>query len=211
MKKTWCALALAACVGLLTITPRAQASILVPGDTVTPPSQDGVLGPPNFDSFGFLPFSAGGVSGMYREFVSIGRTGSPFGGLSFEYQFMLDATSAALGLVAVNGYAGWLTNVTFAPGGTVAPISASRSVDGDTIGFVLPPLDGGLTSMWLIVDTNAPGEAGNTIFLNGGGPGLPALGPAVPEPGSLTLALIGVPLACAFGYRRLRRSQWAPA
>jgi hypothetical protein len=42
-------------------------------------------------------------------------------------------------------------------------------------------------------------------------PGDVWLAPAVPEPGSLTLALIGVPLACAFGYRRLRRSQWALA
>jgi len=211
--KNWCTFALAACVGLLTVTTHAQATILLPGQMVTPPSQDGVLGPGNFEMFGFTPFTfAGGLAnGMYREFVSSGRTGNPFGGLSFEYQIMVNPM-LTINSITVDGFAGWQTNVTFAPGGTIAPLSASRSADGNQITFTItvPPA---ATSMWVIVDTNAPGDTPDilTLFnqLNGiTSPPLPALGPAaVPEPGTLTLALVAVPMAFAFGYRRLRRSK----
>jgi hypothetical protein len=216
MKKSW-VLALAACVGLLGVTPLAQAVILLPGQSVPPPPlvQEGTLGPANFDMVPFTPFSfgttGGTVSGMYREFVSIGRPGSPFSGLSFEYQFNLDPTSGPLvATFTANGFAGWDTNVTFTPGGTVTASAASRSAGtGDSITFTLTPpgVLAGQTSMWLNIDTNAPADTPNIVLLagNGGGVTQTALGPAVPEPGTLTLTLVGLLLAGAFGYRRLCR------
>lgn len=216
MQRLWI-VALAACVGLLSVTPLAQADLLLPGQTVSLAAPEGTLGGANFDMIPFTPFSftpAGGgvVSGMYREFVSSGRPGNPLGGLSFEYQFNLDAMSdPAIQAFGASGFAGWTTNVTFTPGGAIPPSSASRSSNGDGIEFTITAGGGvqpGQTSMWLIVDTDAPGETLNTISLAGNGgatTALTALGPAVPEPGTLTLALVGLLVGGAFSYRRLRQ------
>ena len=101
--------------------------------------------------------------------------------------------------------------MTFTPGGMVPPSQASRSPgDGDLISFLITDGGGvqpGQVSMWLIVDTDALADAPNTVTLagNGGSTSVPALGPTVPEPGSLILALLGLVLAPAFGYRRLRQ------
>jgi len=212
--KQSCALTLAACVGLLAFTSRAQAEILLPGQSIPPPPlvQEGVLGPANFDMLDFTPFTGPGLGGLYHEFVSSGRTGNPFSGLSFEYQFFVAPTSPLpVDLLGVSGFAGWQTNVTFTPGGTVAPTSASRSANGDSIFFgFAPPVLAGQTSMWVIIDTDAPADAlGVGALFSPPGTAAPihTLGPGVPEPSTLSLALAGVPLACAFGYRRLRRSK----
>ena len=222
MWKSW-TLALAACIGLLGATSLAHASVLVPGQTVAPVSKDGTFGAPNVASVGPLPFAfvgtGGPVTGTYREFVSAGRTGNPFGGLSFEYQFTVDATSTqAVSGFSAGGFAGWLTNVTFAPGGMIAPYAASRTPNGDSIEYLMAGTlarPGG-TSMWLIVDTNAPSFQPDTVSLEGDGGStgsFAALGaappPQVPEPATLTLALVGLSLGAGFGYRRLRRPKLA--
>jgi hypothetical protein len=210
------ALLLAACYGLLVVTPQTRADILLPGQSVTPPAQQGSLGaPPNVASIPFTPFSFDGVNGMYREFVFAGRNANPFGGLSFEYQFTLPANSGSTGVVqafTANGFAGWETNVTFAPGGAVPASEADRSAGlGDVINFTLANggVGLGVTSEWLIVDTNAPTFAPNTVtFSNAtGGVSEPALGPTpIPEPGTLPLASLSLLLAgAAVGYRRLTR------
>jgi hypothetical protein len=224
MWKSW-TLAVAACVGLLGATSLAQASVLAPGQTVRPVSKDGTFGAPNVASMGPLPFAfvepGGPVTGTYREFVSAGRNGNPFGGLSFEYQFTMDATSTrAVSGFSAGGFAGWLTNVTFAPGGMIAPYAASRTANGDSIEYLMagPLASGGGTSMWLIVDTNAPSFQLDTVSLQGDGGStgsLAALGPAppqaAPEPATLALALVGLSLGAGFGYRRLRRPKPALA
>jgi hypothetical protein len=224
MWKSW-TLALAACVGLLGATSLAQASVLAPGQTVRPVSKDGTFGAPNVALMGPLHFAFDGtdgpVTGTYREFVLAGRTGNPFGGLSFEYQFTVDARSTrTVSGFSAGGFAGWLTNVTFAAGGMIAPYAASRTANGDSIEYLMASAMArpGGTSMWLIVDTNAPSYQHDTVSLQGDGGStgsLAALGPApaqaAPEPATLTLAFVGLSLGVGFGYRRLRRPKPALA
>jgi hypothetical protein len=225
MRKGWF-IALAACVGLLGASSMAQAVNLDPGGSA-PLVQEGTLGPPNVAQFGPLPFTFsttnGVVRGTYQEFVSAGRPGSPLGGLSFEYQLTVTAGTStdAVQAITAGGFGGWTTNVTNTPGGMVPFNFASRSLSlgGDGIsalsaGGVSP----GQSSQWLVIDTNAPAGAGfqsNFVAFSGEGGGTGALasfGPSpVPEPATLTLALVGLPVFGAFGYRRLRRGKPALA
>jgi hypothetical protein len=198
---------------LLGGTNFAQASVLLPGQFVSPVSQDGTLGLTLVASVAPMPFSfttsSGTISGTYQEFVAVGRTGNPFGGLSFEYQFTVDkASTRDVSSFSVGGYGGWDTNVTFAPGGTEKPMAAVRSATGDGIEYLMD-VQPGLTSMWLIVDTNAPSFQPSTISLQGDGGSSgakAALGPAVPEPATITLLGIGLAGMAGYGWRKRRRS-----
>ncbi len=205
-------LTVAASVALLNVTPLAQAEVILPGQGVPPPPlvQEGTLGAANFNNVAFTPFSTGTASGMFREFVSQGRTGNPFSGLSFEYQFTV--TSGSVQAFTASGFEGWQTNVTFAPGGTVPASAASRSANGDLINFTLAGggVQAGQTSMWLIVDTNAPADLANAIQFRSGdftSPNLAALGPAVPEPGTLSLLGIGALGMAGYGWRGRKRAK----
>jgi hypothetical protein len=216
MRNVWL-LALVACVGLLGTTTQAQAVILTPG-MGAPVDGPGVLGPPNVASVAPQHFmfatDNGVVRGTYQEFVSSGRMGNPLGGLSFEYQITVTAgvSTDAVEAFTTGGFAGFATNVTFAPGGTVPVQFASRSAgsgDGISALFSNGGVNPGETSMWLIIDTNAQSFTDGFISLAGEGgaaPGLDSLSPA-PEPATLTLALLGLPVLGAFGYRRLRRGK----
>jgi hypothetical protein len=200
--------AVAAGVVLFNLASSTQAAIISPGQSVVPPTlaQEGVLGAANFDMVPFTPFSDGTATGMYREFVSLGRPGNPFSGLSFEYQIKL--TSGLVQTFTASGFGGWQTNVTFAPAGTVPASAVARSAGtGDQISFTLDGggVQAGQTSMWLIVDTNAPADIGNAIQFSVGDfatPPLAALGPAsAPEPGTLTLACICLLGGGAYGWK----------
>ncbi len=217
MKTTW-VLAVAASAGVLACTPLARADIILPGQKDTTLTQQGTLGaPPNITSVAPTPFSFDGITGTYREFVFSGRNGNPLGGLSFEYQFTVTSNtgSAAVASFAATGFAGWQTNVTFAPAGTVPPGEADRSAGlGDVITFVFPGGVGAasgtlpVTTEWMIVDTNAPSFTPNAVTLSdtGGGSLTAAADGPVPEPGTLPLALVSLLLAGAYcGYRRLAR------
>src|SRR5262249_8847448 len=138
----------------------------------------------------------GTVSGTYQEFVTMGRVGNPFGGLSFEYQFTVSGAAAqAVTSFSVGGYAGWSTNVTFAPGRSSVPLGAVRRGNGTGLEF-LRDVRPGFTSMGLIVATTAPAFKPTPIPLQGAGGSSgahPALAPAAPEPA--TIALLGIGLA----------------
>lgn len=227
MSKGWF-IALAACVGLLGASSMAQAVILAPGGNTTLTAPEGslitpsnVAGADRYDAFTNYSFSSGvgqDANGAWRENVVAGRPGNTLGGLSFEFQFTnVAAATEAVQAFAASGFGGWTTNVTFVPGGAVPPFAASRSAAGagDGITWLMSGgVNPGQTSMWLVVDTNAPTFQPNFISLDGDGGGtgaLAAFGPAAPEPATLTLALVALPLLGGLGYRRLRRGKPAVA
>jgi hypothetical protein len=225
--RTLCCIALAACVGLLAITSMAQANPLPPGAFVTPDTQgNGNIGTV-LASFSGQPFSfnVGGatVAGTYGEQVSTGSPNNPLGGLTFTLTFQV-TTPPQIGYVQsasmygvpfnpsdVGGFAGFTLDAAFfQPGGTTAPNAVARSGNGGSVAWDYVGVAATSTGL-LILNTDAPAfnADGLTGFSgSGGGVGnLRGYQPVAPEPASLTLALVGLPLAGAFGYRRLRRGK----
>jgi hypothetical protein len=227
-------IALAACVGLLAITSLAQADPLPPGGfnspvSVAPNANIGTV----LDSITNQPFTfaVGGnqVQGMYSESVSAGNPNNPLGGLTFTLQFTVNTgplngsvQSASMYGVAQNpanpaGFAGFNVNADRFPQPplTVNPDAVTRTVNGGSVAWSFRDVSGGNQTNLLILNTDAP--AFNTDGLvgfsgSGGGVGnLRGFQPVVPEPATLTLALVGLPLAGAFGLRRLRRGKPAVA
>src|SRR5262249_53303497 len=141
------------------------------------------------------------VRGTYVEFVSI-RADNPLPdrGLSFEYQLTVTAGTStdAVQAITAGGFGGWTTNVTITPVGMVPFNFASRAVHlgGDGISATSAGgVSAGQSSQWLVIDTNAPNFQSNFVSFSGEGGGTGALasfGPAVPEPATLTLALVGL-------------------
>jgi hypothetical protein len=211
-------IALAACVGLLAITSLAQANPLAPGADIAPNSVALGGGTIVGNAFGIASYTLPDgftVNIGWNENVVSGRAGNPLGGLSFELQFSpvypglpqtpVQATNSA-------SWDGWAVDASFFmnSASNVPPSRVSRSANGDAINwtFTATQLSGNSTSV-LILDTNAPGFTNGTVSFSGEGnaaPGQPYLVPS-PEPATLTLALVGLPLAGALGYRRLRRGR----
>jgi hypothetical protein len=219
MRKLW-GVSLAACFGLLGVASLAQATLIAPGTDESPISTTALGGgtlvaTTGTRTYAFATIDGNGVhavGGDYLENVVSGRAGNTLGGLSFEYQFNVTAPGSftAVQDLTVGNFAGFATDVSYVVGGT-AVFAASRSSDG--VGITALYSGGGVpvggTSAFLIIDTNAPTFTTGSLGLEGGGGAsgtLGVFGPA-PEPATLTLALVGVPVLGAFGYRRLRRAK----
>jgi hypothetical protein len=106
----------------------------------------------------------------------------------------------------------WSVDASFTPttGNFGIPDRVSRGASGSGINwdFTDNQLSTALNAT-LVLDTNAPAFTTGTVSFSGEGGaagGQPFLVPS-PEPATLTLALVGLPLAGAFGYRRLRRGK----
>jgi hypothetical protein len=223
--RTLCCIALLACVGLLGSTSLVQANPLPPGANVVPDTAGGATGTIIADT-GRVPFSfdvgGGTVAGTYQEQVSVGRPGNTLGGVSFLSNFLVTTTPqqghvqsfsmSGVGMTGLQGFGGWMVDAAFfQPGGTASPFMVSRTGDGVSINWAFNGVAATSTGM-MVLDTNAPTFSADGIagFAgSGGGVGnrTPAFQPAAPEPGTLALALVGLPLATAFGYRRLRRGK----
>jgi hypothetical protein len=221
MRKLW-GIGLAACLGLLGLTSLAQATLIAPGTDESPISTTAlgggtIVGTTGPRTYAFATIDGNGVhavGGNYTENVVSGRAGNTLGGLSFEYTFDVTAMNSftAVQALTAGNFAGWATDVSYVVGGT-AVFAASRSSDG--VGVTALYSGGGVpvggTAATLIIDTNAPTFTAGSIGISGGGGAtgtLGVLGPApAPEPATLTLALVGLPVLGAFGYRRLRRAK----
>jgi hypothetical protein len=220
-------IALAACVGLLAMTPLAQAVPLPPGADVAPNSVAMGGGTVVGNGFGLTTYTItngmGGVQTVsvgWNENVVSGRAGNPLGGLSFELSFSAVypvGNATPVQSVSSANWNGWTVDASFFmnSASNTPPSRVSRTNDGWGINWTFTAVQGsGNTTSLLIMDTNAPAFQPGDVHFAGygsGADGNPLGGTTFlvpsPEPATLTLALVGLPLAGAFGYRRLRRGR----
>jgi hypothetical protein len=214
MSRRWF-IALAACVGLLATTSLAQAISLPPGGAVVPDVSNG-MGMVIATQTGTFTYMVDGstTTGMYTEMVETGRPGNTLGGLSFVYSFTAQPSTFPVQVSDTSSWNGFATNVFYNNSNpdSAIPALATRTGNGNGIGFTLRNDVGGsfALSAAVVIDTDAPITTNGWISFSGSGGGtgnLPFIAPAAPEPATLTLALVGLPLAGAFGLRRLRRGK----
>jgi hypothetical protein len=152
------------------------------------------------------PLNGVAFSATITSTVLAGDATNPFpGGLTFVYQVANSPNSLdALGRVTLTGFDSWLTDMSYQlVGGGAAPTTMDRSVsgNGNVVGysFVAVPapstLQPGLTSMVLVVQTNAPRWTLSTGYaINGSIASGEIYAPAVPEPATLLLLTGGLGL-----------------
>src|SRR5271165_6699863 len=207
--------------------PVGNATMLAPGATTGPPTQDfssaifagatdAMLGP-----IAVTSNPVGSFTGSLEQWV---LTDSVTGGLDFIYQVSYATTSSdGLLMLSTTNFTGFTTDVGYcsnaggafpctdilagAPAGSVAPSTIDRSVAGNVVGFnfagagVAP----GAKSYDLVIKTNATsfGLIGNTQVIDGGVFTTPTYAPT-PEPGSVGLLLGGLFGAGLFVTRKFR-------
>lgn len=209
-----------ALVVLVCGVPMASGAFLPVGGTLYPAPLE--LDPlPGLVLFttGPLPFVGGAFSGTLESVVIAGDPTNPWGGLTFAYMVSNNAGSTNdIGRLTVIDYTGWQTDASYqAPGtsmpplllgGAVPPAYINRStpdvVGFSFAGFPLGPgvLRPGMSSTWLVVQTDAPRWVHTTAYvIDGSIASVPSVGP-IPEPAAL--ALLG--LGTAFVLRRRRHA-----
>jgi hypothetical protein len=148
------------------------------------------------------PLAGAAFTASVTSTVITGDLTNPFGGLTFVYEVANSrASTDALGRLTLTGYSGWLTDMSYQAGPGAAPTTMDRSVSGggNVVGysFVAVPLPStlqpGVTSMLLVVQTNAPSWTKATGYvIDGSIASGDIYAPAVPEPASLLLLTGGV-------------------
>lgn len=193
-----------AALGLLMVGSSAFATLLPPGGTVTP-NATSLTGLILADSV--KPFSFAGDTGTMEESVVQSTSGNPFGAGDLSFLFQVSVSTGVVEHLTDTSFAGFSTDAMYdatAGGasyvnGNDAPTEADRAVDGSVVSFDFPGA-AGITSTTgpsytLIINTNAlfyqPGTVG---LIDGGGETLPGYEPAVPEPATAMVALVGLPL-----------------
>ena len=185
------------------------AAILAPGATIIPaPSVPPVAG--NLLYSTSVSFASSSFSGLLTSSVYNQDANNPLGGLTFAYQFTLtDGPQAAsqftvtsFGLFGVD--AGWVGAGGLAP--ITAPTLINRSVDGNVVrfGFFGVDVKPGETSALLIARTSAfswtPSDA---ALIDGQSVNVSSLAPLpIPEPGSLSLLVVGLGMLAFFRRQR---------
>jgi hypothetical protein len=197
---------LAAAASLFVMT--AHAVYLLPNTTVllapeAEPSGASIVASTSYD-FTAQTFSGTLISTVWENDIS-----NPFGGLTFTYQLTNSSASIhAVGLFNLTSFSGFETDVAYSGAG-IAPLRARR-VGTDLIRFFFedvlgdPTLTPGTGSTTLVIQTDA------TVFyssiggvIDGSTADVVTFAPTlVPEPGSLSLALLGL---TALLHRRSRR------
>jgi hypothetical protein len=144
------------------------------------------------------------------------------GDLTFVYQISNNASSTdALIRGTATNFTGFMTDVGYTltggsiPGGafvngTVIPGTVDRlQPSGDTVGFnfLAAPIGPGMTTVALIIQTNATRfTSGNFSVIDGGVATVAAFSPTLPDGGS-AVALLGIALAGLEGVRRMFRAR----
>jgi len=199
-----------ACV-LIGITSSAvQAALIIPGQTIVqftdePDPIGGVLAAPVLT----LPFVAGTFSGTLTTTVISGDTTNTLGGLTFVYQITNnDVSPDAIHRLTVNGFSGFVTDVSYQAAAAQKPTTIDRSNNGDVMGFgfIGAPLGFGALdpkafSNPLVVQTDAPAFTQTfASVIDGTVTTVGTYSPAVPEP--MTAGLLSLGLALVLARRR---------
>ena len=194
---------------LLSIVP-AQATPLTDGGSVAPTVFGGSLGTETLLATVAGTFSNSQESGSYQATVYRNAGGT----LDFVYDFNENTAGqiSALNSATMSLFGAFTTEVVYvnsssflySPNGLVAPVTATRSVDGNIMKFLFPlsGVGAGQASDTLIIRTNAINYVeGSYSIQNGQTSNLAGFQPtAVPEPASLSLlGLVGL---AGFAYRR---------
>ena len=183
------------------ISQNADASLLVAGSTQLPASAEpGPVGATLIDS-SVTPFAAlGAFSGVATSQVYSNDASNPLGGLTFVISVTSNGQAGpnSIGRVTVESFAGFLTDVSYTPGGLgVAPATITRDISGDVIGFnffpsPLDPFTGflvpGTSTKQLVIQTNATSYTTGTMYIiDGGITSVSTFMPVIPAPGALAL------------------------
>ncbi len=193
-----------------------QPEVLTPGQTISsniPDFADGVvplLPAPFFAQFSFGSLSMPGPAGTLKEVVGNNSQVSPFGPGGTIFAYSLDITKGDLASIAFTGNTGFGTAVKVCDSGCIegngpVPDQVRRSSNGDqiTFSFGTPLTD---SSGGFSIYTNATTYTDPPIFLTDSG-GLTitldgAFGPAVPEPSTWAMMILGFAGIGFMAYRR---------
>ncbi len=185
----------------------AQAAVLTTGNTLFPaPAEAGQPSPGATQvAVVSVPFAApGNFSGILTSTAFTNDSTNPFGAnrLTFVYQIANNAGSPnVLARGVFDSFVGFQSDASYQAGTGVAPTLVDRLTAGD-IGWSFNaagagPIPAGASSARLVVQTDATffGASNASIIDGAQVTGIPALGPAIPEPTALgALALAGLVL-----------------
>jgi hypothetical protein len=201
---------------MFALAPAAKATSLPINTVGIVPSSQSLASLGALQSTQTLPFTvANAATGTVATGNLINQVYLNAAGLAFTYQISPNNASsiAAVTRLTMLNFTGFTTDVGFvSPTTGVLPVFADRN-SGSTVGFDLaaPGVSPGQSSAILVIQTNAPrfDNTGSTNVIDGGVGTVLSFRPlaVVPEPATLVLAGVGLPLASLLGYARRRRSQ----
>jgi hypothetical protein len=227
MTRSFSGFALAALIGFATVQPAGAVLtdpvVISPGTTI--PAPDGFSGT-SFTSLAGFPFSSsfnfsgsGGPSGTLSEDIlnwSTVDSAHPYSGLTYVFTMKLNSGSADVSALTFGGYSGFDVSVkqcsfatceNFTTAG-VAASSVSRSSDGNNITYDFSnAVTGGTHTGHLHIFTDSTAYAGTTVDLeeaNGQEFAIHGVffGPAVPEPSTWAMMILGFAGIGFMAYRR---------
>jgi hypothetical protein len=159
-----------------------------------------------------VPFIAPNYSGSLMATVRSGDPSNTLGGLTFTYQILNVTGTHSVNRLSVNGYGGFTVDASYqALSPNIAPAYVDREITGDSIGFSFASapigtgaIGNGQSGSVLVLQTNAPAFIAAPAFvIDGQTAPVTAFSP-IPEPGTVTLCLVGIALGIAYRRRRYR-------